>query len=136
VPVNLSSQSSHVTQWLYSVIWLYNRTKVLNKISKSDPISSGYVNTSIACFIVGLALDVYTRVSGNEAMNVLLASAVIYLISAIFIVIWCFKIKRLIEDLPVAGLPMRLSGFMTFLFHVIYLQYKINQLIDTSNYRA
>lgn len=129
------------TLGIYGVYWLYKRTELLNELSKTQPISRNFITTAVSCYAVLTVLNYGgSFLFGPELpMALSLTTSVLSLVNIVLLIMWYFGVKRLVENLPILifGEKIRLSGVMTFFFNVIYLQYKINQIIDlTKNKNA
>ena len=120
-----------VTVGLYPVYWLYTRTRILNRVLPSNPVPVGLAVAAVIALLASAAASflngMYPDHSGVGAM-----SSVINIVSGIVNLVWVFMFRNRLNQhfVPHEGDRYRLSGVLTFFFTVLYLQYKLNQLID------
>ncbi|MEM7561947.1 MAG: DUF4234 domain-containing protein, partial [Pseudomonadota bacterium] len=125
---------SFVTLSLYIPYWFYSRTRQLNQIVH-DQTTSLFIYVSVAIYLatwlVGFtplffpALDPYF----GESQPHMLYFPIIDLAANIFILIWAFKFRNRLNE-TFSGPDFKIGIVMTFFFQNIYLQYKLNELID------
>lgn len=124
---------SIITLGIYSVFWLYGRSKAINAVS-DEPIGAAFVNTTIVLFVLS-SLNTITGffdIIPPDNVGLVLMSSIISFASSIMIIVWVFKIRDRIHlysgrekgDSAWAG------PILTFFLNILYLQYKINQTID------
>ncbi|WP_163832105.1 DUF4234 domain-containing protein [Spartinivicinus ruber] len=117
---------------IYAFIWLYKRTVIINKI-QNRKIEPWLINTAISLFIINNLLSFYTGYSGNTIDPALqIVSMIMSFTGGIFSLVWIFKVRNRLNYIGNATKGSRnwIGGILTFFFTVIYLQYKINQMID------
>ena len=122
---------SVITLGIYQIYWIFTRTRTLNEISERK-ISATFVNTTVSLYVVHIvmsAVDTYLG-SSNEALTI--ASGLSSVLVAVLAIVWVFGFRnRLHEVMGVAkGDALWFGPVLTFFFQEIYLQYKINQVID------
>lgn len=116
-----------ITLGLYPIYWLYTRAKKINALHEKK-ISTFLLQGLLALTLVSWVTsflevnDLMVIVSGLAA----LAYTVLYLVLL-------FKVRNRLQDIlnRSGDGDYRLGGLMTFFFFCIYLQYKINQCIDS-----
>lgn len=118
---------SIITLGIYPLYWLYTRTQQLN--SRIDnPISSAYMITTIVIWIISMLSNGVTPINPQIGGIMALAG----LPAAIMQIVWAFKIRSRIHDYVTAapGTFAWANSFLTFFLGALYLQYKINKIID------
>lgn len=123
-----------VTLGIYSVVWFMRRRDAVNKLNSEQKISEG-VLIAIACFMAaGLMFGVFSAIFAESAGKLFDALGNLAgLISGIASLVMAFKYRRILREhfreiRPDIKLEGFASGLWTFLFGVMYLQHKINQL--------
>lgn len=120
-----------ITLGIYYPYWLFTRTRILNRIHENK-ISCALVNVVIGLFIVNLVLSYISGMNPqDEDLN--LSANLINILYAITNLYWVFSFRNRIHQITGADKESGfwLGGILTFFFQVIYLQYKINEYIDT-----
>ncbi len=123
-----------VTLNIYSVVWFMRRRDAVNKLNSEEKISEG-VLIAIACFMAaGLMFNVFSALFAESAGKLFdgLGSLAGF-ISGIASIVMAFKYRKIIREhvreiRPDVRLKGFASGLWTFLFGVMYLQHKINQM--------
>lgn len=120
---------SLITLGIYPLYWLYTRTTQLN-IHTREPISSGFVFSTLILYFMGLMGNIADALEWN--VEITLALALAGMVGTIMFIVWAFKIRNRIHDLVGAnnGDSKWFSAVLTFFLNSLYLQYKINCLID------
>jgi hypothetical protein len=120
---------SFITLGIYGIYWMYSRTQRINPHT-SEPIGSAFVTTTVALYVLGAMGNLAEVLDMSDTVIVVLSLA--SLISGIMGVIWIFKIRNRIHDYigAVKGEKTWFGPVLTFFFSVIYVQYKINCVID------
>lgn len=120
-----------LTLGLYYPYWLYTRSMIINQVH-TNKIPSNLINTVLAILIINL---LFSLVSGQQtapdeekAASSLLS--LLYIVSSWY---WAFTIRNRIHQMThaVKHSGYWLNGILTLLFPLLYLQYKINEYIDT-----
>ncbi|MFV2057619.1 MAG: DUF4234 domain-containing protein [Thiohalomonadales bacterium] len=117
---------SMLTFGFYPIYWLYTRTQIVNSNHK-DKISMTVLAFLFPSALISFGLG-FTRGSDTILMMSSIADITFYVIFLVAL----FQIRFRLEDIMAAGRATCLSVSipLTFLFSVIYLQYKINERID------
>ncbi|KGJ88015.1 hypothetical protein [Thalassotalea sp. ND16A] len=91
-------------------------------------ISNVFIAITIVLFGVSLASLIYGLVNLDNPV-ILKSSIGVHLISSVFDVIWIIMVRNRINLIAGAnkGDKLWLNPLITSIFHVIYMQYKINQ---------
>ena len=122
---------SIITLGLYYIYWLFTRTQLINRVHH-DKISDTLVYSVLGLMLVNIALSFLSGMYEQNADYELAAniSSLVYSISSLF---WIFAVRNRIHQMSDASQlnGYWLGGVMTFLFQVLYMQYKINEYIDT-----
>lgn len=119
---------------LYYYYWMYKRTVVINSVC-DDKISMHIpyivIFYGIVSFIYGLYQN-YTIHTGSYMPQFLLVEAFIHIIFLILAVFWLYTIRNRLNYIFQANKTDKfwISGILTFFGTIIYLQYKMNKVID------
>ncbi|HEY7774581.1 MAG TPA: DUF4234 domain-containing protein [Marinagarivorans sp.] len=118
---------SIITLGIYSVYWLYKRTQRVNDRTNSN-ISSAFVNATLVVYTISLLSNLGELVAPELAAVLGLAA----LAAWVMMIVWAFKIRAAIHEYVNAskGNYDWANAFLTFFFGALYLQYKINKIID------
>ena len=120
-----------LTIGLYYPYWLYTRSQIINQV-QAHKIPSNLIHTVLGLFLVSL---VFSFMSGSQADNLdyKMASNLFTLIYSISALFWTFILRDRIHKMSHANQQggYWLSGLMVVLFQMLYLQYKINEYLDT-----
>jgi len=111
----------------YLIYKLYLFSKQINKHT-SLKISTVFMKTAIILFTFSLGSLIYGLINFHDPA-VLQSSIGIHAISSIFDVTWIIMVRNRINLITGAtkGDKLWLNPFITSIFHVIYMQHKINQ---------
>lgn len=122
-----------LTLGVYGYIWQYNRSRTINTFSENK-IPEGFMITVLLLFFGSLIFSIYSIF--EPAPEILLEANDWFTYPMMFLnIYWSFLIRsRLITLISSDGaFGLHISGFLTFFFGPIYLQYKINEAIDSIN---
>jgi len=119
-----------ITLGIYGLYWLYNRTQRLNQ-HVENPISSTFITTTLVLYVIGILTN-FAPLLGI-APEISLALGLAGLVGTIMWFVWLYKLRNRIHDYLSASKEKGnwFGPILTFFFNVIYLQYKINQSIDS-----
>ncbi len=119
---------SIITLGFYPIYWLYKNSNIANSLHEQK-ISMPLVYTLMVLFFVTLL----TGFTNNETM--LIISGIANLVYFVIYLIVLFTLRSRLQDIMdnSGGINSKLSGILTFFFNAIYLQYKINEKIDSIN---
>jgi len=125
---------SLITYGIYTVYWLYSRTKILNELVPDNKIADWIPSTLILTTLVSIGAGIVSggyvsAVSVGIANSIYLLSTLAYLVLYI-ILIFAFRNRMNVLSDSHAGSKFWIGGIMTFFFNAIYFQYKINQVHD------
>jgi hypothetical protein len=111
----------------YLIFKLYYFSKQINQHTELK-ISKLFIVATIALFTISLASLLY-GVSHLHDPAILRSSIGIHAIASVFDVTWIIMVRNRINLIAGAskGDKLWLKPFMTSIFHVIYMQHKINQ---------
>jgi len=118
---------SIITLGIYGIYWLYTRTQKLNAVL-DKPINSVFTTITLVLY----SLSLITNFVPKDDPVVAGVLSLLGLAGGIMMIVWVFMIRRRIHEyvgIP-SGHPQQLGPILTFFFSTIYLQYKINQIID------
>jgi hypothetical protein len=118
----------------YLIYKLYQFSNSINQ--KTDhKISNVFIVITIFLFTISLGSLIYGLVNLDEP-NILRSSIGIHVVSSIFDVTWIIMVRNRINLIAGTnrGDKLWLNPFITSIFHVIYMQHKINQGLATLQY--
>jgi hypothetical protein len=120
-----------VTLGIYPLYWLYTRTEILNRTLPSKQIPMGLAVAVVVLFVTNVAASLVHQIYPHH-FGVAAASSTINLILTIVDLVWVFKFRNRLNEFFASPKGDRywLGVLLTFFFGVLYLQYKLNQLID------
>jgi len=116
-----------ITLGIYYIYWMYSRTQQLNE-RISDPIGSGFITATLILY----ALSFLSNFVSLADPMIGGALGLTGLPAWIMMIIWAFKMRAGIHSYKgiAPGEPNSLGPVLTFFFSSLYLQYKINYIID------
>lgn len=121
---------SIISLGLYYTYWLFTRTQIINRLS-DKPISPTLVHTVLGLLMLNLILSFVSGYNpDNEDYQQLASiSGLSYSLLNLF---WVFTVRQRLHKMTQAGERSLfwINGIWTFLFQVLYLQFKINEYID------
>jgi len=111
----------------YLIYKLYYFSKAINHNTELK-ISKAFIAVTILMFSISFLSLVYSLVNLHEP-HILKASIGLHVISSILDVSWIVMVRNRINVITGAnkGDKNWLNPFVTSIFHVVYMQYKINQ---------
>ena len=116
---------SIITFGMYPIYWLYSRSKVLNSFSENG-ISTILLNIFIVVVVVSFSSGVLSGIMpGNPIISAVNGIAAIPYMILYFVVL--YKLRNRMNDITTS----KIGPILTFFGFVIYLQYKINEEIDS-----
>lgn len=115
---------------LYNTYWLFTRTQIINQVH-DEKISMRVPHTVIGLLLVNLIFSIMSGANPDnlEYRELASLSGLCFSLGNVF---WVFMLRHRIHRITLAGEKSLfwLNGIFTFLFQVMYLQYKINEYID------
>jgi len=116
----------------YLIYKLYRFSSQINQHTELK-IPKFFVYTTIFLFIISLGSLIYSLINFHDPA-ILRNSIGIHVISSIFDVTWIIMVRNRINLIIGSnrGDKLWLNPFITSIFHVIYMQYKINQSLAKS----
>ncbi len=135
-----------ITGGIYVPLWFFIRRKAINGLKSSDKL--GIVGLSVVLagyaltIIVGFVRNLNWGSWANVGYLLTIIQPPILLVSAIIVIVSCFKVRSILLDhlapreqsMFSAGARLQqddeISSLATFFLGIFYLQYKINRLID------
>ncbi|WP_163832268.1 DUF4234 domain-containing protein [Spartinivicinus ruber] len=121
-----------ITLGIYYYIWMYKRTKVINTVCNKK-IPTGLTNTAISLYIINFLMNIYIGAVGEGVdSSVIMVENIISIVAVILSIIWLYTIRNRLHVIENVSKDSKfwIGGILTFFFSTIYLQYKINQMID------
>ena len=121
-----------ITYAIYMTYWMYTRTQVLNRL-RPGAIPTPLIHLGLGAFFLYLAAS-FASIVYPESRDMEMAANVATILSAIILLVWLFWMRSGLNSILGASRGERLwmGPVLTFFLQVIYLQYKINQAIDSS----
>ena len=111
----------------YLIYKLYRFSNQINQHTELK-ISKAFMITTIVLFTVSLASLLYGLANFHD-IAILKSSICIHMISSVFDVTWIVMVSNRINQIAGSkkGDKLWLNPIITSIFHVIYMQHKINQ---------
>lgn len=118
----------------YLIYKLYHFSNRINQKTEHK-ISNVFIVITILLFTISLGSLIYGLVNLDDPA-ILRSSIGIHVVSSIFDVTWIIIVRNRINLIAGSnsGDKLWLNPFITSIFHVIYMQHKINQGLATAQY--
>jgi hypothetical protein len=123
---------SVVTLNLYAVYWLYSRTKKLNEIVYYG-ISENFCRVTTAIYCASYVVFIADMIAEIENPYFRLPLAILDLIGNVLVLVWVYKFRNRLSD-AFTSENFRIGIILPFFLMQIYLQYKVNELIDINQH--
>lgn len=116
-----------LTLGAYLIYKLYRFTSRINQHTHLK-ISCLFITTAIILFVISLSSLIYSLVNYHDH-SILKSTIGVHVISSAFDITWIVMVRKRINLIAGThkGDNLWLNPFVTSIFHVIYMQYKINQ---------
>ena len=116
----------------YLIYKLYRFSIQINNNTEYK-ISNFFIRLSIVLFIISLGSLIYAVLNLHEPA-ILKGSIGIHIVSSFFDISWIIMVRNRINLIAgsIKGDRLWLNPFITSIFHVIYMQHKINQCLVKS----
>jgi hypothetical protein len=121
---------SFITLGFYMVHWFYKNKDAFNKLKSKVKIEAWHLHALLVAFVlywVFVALNGFQLSYGAGGLYNTLGQ-LFDLITGVILIVYVFRIRLMMTD-NFKGLNMH--WFWTLIFNVFYVQYKINQLVDS-----
>lgn len=112
------------TAGIYPILWLDRNLPVLDKITGLKTADRIYIVWLAVC--AGLSGAFTTSGGGTmDAIGYLLTIA-----TSVLYIVWAFRARKALQEyaLNEHRIDLRMNGFYTFIFHIYYINYCINDL--------
>lgn len=119
---------SVVTLNLYGAYWLYTRTNKLNEIVHYR-ISNTFSQTTLILYVLSYVVYFGGLILEIENPDFLVGSSVFDLIANVLVLVWVYKFRNRLSE-TFSNEHFRIGIVVPFFLLHIYLQYKLNELID------
>jgi uncharacterized protein DUF4234 len=130
---------SILTLGLYYPVWFLRRREALNHLPSPRKLELWPFSLVFAYQTVSLCMALFWNwPKPDDESTSQLAWQLLRLALGVLMLIQTFFVKDILEDAlspprqdvfaPLTAVPVRLSGVMTFVFGIFYLQYHINEL--------
>lgn len=117
---------SIITLSFYIPYWLYTRSRKLNAIA-TEPISATFMILSTVIYITSFAVIFIEEFIPKDTE---ILFRLFDFIANVLIIVWTFKFRNRMQGFAL-GQGIAVGGVFTFLFQIYYLQYKINQILES-----
>ncbi|MBQ4833757.1 hypothetical protein J8L70_10930 [Pseudoalteromonas sp. MMG010] len=116
-----------LTIGLYLIYKLYRFSKQINKHTTLK-IPNYFIVITVSLFSISLG-SLINGVVNIHDLPISQSSICIHVVSSVFDVMWIIMVRNRINKISASnkGDILWLNPFLTSIFHVIYIQYKINQ---------
>ena len=117
---------SIVTAGIYPLMWMYQNTAVIERITKGQIADRTFIIWLAICAGLGAAF------SGTASVGVNLIGGLLSIASWVLYIVWAFKAKSALQEYALTEhrLDLRLNWFYTLLFTVYYINYCANDLSE------
>ena len=117
---------SIVTAGIYPLMWMYQNTAVIERITKGQIADRTFIIWLAICAGLGGAF------SGTESVGINLIGGMLSIASWVLYIVWAFKAKSALQEYALTEhrLDLRLNWFYTLLFTVYYINYCANDLSE------
>ncbi len=122
---------SIITLGIYPLYWLYNRTKKINRTKELEPIPESFIYSVLILYVFSILAAYYPYFYQVSKQYFLYVNLFSYFVT-ILVLVWVFKFRnRLNNFLSKTHAPcMPLGPVITFFFQVLYLSFKLNEIIE------
>jgi hypothetical protein len=125
-----------ITLHLYAFRWYVDTTRVLNQHIEAK-ISSGFMALCVGLTLLNFALAIASRVAGGWLGWPELVRSLLHSAEWVLWLIWTLRLRWRLNE--VAHEPARpefeARSLLSWLFQLFYLQFKINQILDSRSFR-
>ena len=121
-----------ITFGLYHLYWMLTRSRIINQI-QDKKVPSILINAVFGLMLLNLSFAFISSANPDD-LDAAMHSNIINVIYSLVNLYWIFLIRDRILLIANANKETGfwIHGFLTFLFQVLYMQYKINQYHDTN----
>lgn len=121
---------SIISLGLYYTYWLFTRTQIINRVA-DRPISMILVHSVLGLLMLNLIVSFVSGYNPDNEQYRHLAG-IIGLGYSLLNLFWVFSVRQRLHKMTLAGERSLfwINGIWTFLFQVLYLQFKINEYIE------
>jgi len=125
-----------ITVGIYPFFWFLRRERAFNRLESKNKLSKKFlIFLIVAVFsqlVLGFVSGVYDSLDSPARADLIMnIGDVVGWVAVILLTVVSFHTRKiLIDHTEVMGQPIKINRFWTFLFNNLYLQYKLNDLID------
>jgi hypothetical protein len=124
----------------YPLGWLFQRRNEFNSLNTTVKLREGFLAITLTTNLIAVGAILLSRLleePGPNGDNVSVISDMLSFLGGlmslafwIMFILQAFKVRKMLQEHFNGYLQrnVKFSGIMTFFFHIIYLQYKINRL--------
>ena len=123
---------SVITLNLYGAYWLYTRTNKLNQIIHYK-ISNTFSQTTLILYVLSYVIYFGGLILEIGDSYFLMGSSIFDLVANILVLVWVYKFRNRLSE-TFSGEHFRIGIVLPFFLMHIYLQYKLNELIDLNQH--
>lgn len=119
------------TLGIYSMFWIYNRSKLLNEASTGQKVSMPII---IGFIVLAIVANVASVLAGDPPSIAMAAvSGLTALAYLVLFFVWAFSFRKIFHNVLKIekGNPLWCNAFLVVLLNVFYFNYKINQVKET-----
>lgn len=127
-----------ITSGIYAPFWYYNRRKEFEALGTEKKLNKNltiiYIILPILMILIYFVLFCFLTYFGDLTSVIIpitILLVIIGMLIIVFSIILAFGTRKIINQAWEAkGVKRKVSGFFTFIFNFLYLQYEINRTID------
>lgn len=107
------------TAGIYQIIWLNEKYKILDDITKTKTASKSYIIWIAACFGYSCVFSLIPPIS-----------SILLVATHVLNTIWSFRAKKAIQEYALTNfkIDFKMNNFYLIVFHIYYINYCINDL--------
>ena len=119
---------SMITLGIYPIYWLWTRSETINSMQEGR-----IAKPLLIAMVVSTIISTLISFIPGEDPTLLAVSGLLGIAYFVFYLMVLFKVRNSLQDIMSNGSQetYKLNGVYTFFANVIYLQYKINECIDS-----
>jgi len=126
-----------ITATIYWPFWLRRQSRLLNQSLPQKAIPTWFFPVLIALTILNFGWAI-PEVSTDDAPGIIAIGKLLNIADGIFTIVWVFKVRNRLNTLLCFSKNDKtwFGGVWTFLFGILYFQFKINRLKAQNNHET